>query len=348
LRNSGTTGVYKDGILTWQNFTQPLSELTYSWSTNYSNTTIEFSGTVTQPLHENLTKVDVHDSTIYVGDNWKAEDNFDSALDKDGNTVDFTKVTVDDSKVDTSKAGTYDVTYTYDGVTSTAKVTVKAKQTAVNVHDSTIYVGDNWKAEDNFDSALDKDGNTVAFTKVTVDDSKVDTSKAGTYDVTYTYDGVTSTAKVTVKAKQTAVNVHDSTIYVGDNWKAEDNFDSALDKDGNTVAFTKVTVDDSKVDTSKAGTYDVTYTYDGVTSTAKVTVKAKQKPTPKPDQPTDNGKTEKTTVDSKRNESKKDNSKMNMLPETGETSGVIFSLIGILILGLLSIALLFKNKVLKK
>ncbi|MBO0454028.1 bacterial Ig-like domain-containing protein, partial [Candidatus Enterococcus murrayae] len=44
-----------------------------------------------------------------------------------------------------------------------------------------------------------------------VDASQADTTKAGTFDVTYTYEGVTSTAKVTVKEKQTAVNVHDST-----------------------------------------------------------------------------------------------------------------------------------------
>uniref|UniRef100_UPI0022E8C82C bacterial Ig-like domain-containing protein n=1 Tax=Lactococcus garvieae TaxID=1363 RepID=UPI0022E8C82C len=85
-------------------------------------------------------------------------------------------------------------------VSSTAKVTVKAKQTAVNVHDSTLYVGEGWNPEDNFDSALDKDGNPVNFDQITVDGT-VDTSKAGTYDVTYTYDGVSSTAKITVKAK---------------------------------------------------------------------------------------------------------------------------------------------------
>ena len=145
--------------------------------------------------------------------------------------------------------------------------------TAVNVHDSTIYVGDNWEAKDNFDSALDKDGNSIDFQDLTVDASQADTSKAGSFDVTYTYDGVTSTAIVTVKEKQTAVNVHDSTIYVGDNWEAEDNFDGALDKDGNDVALSDLTVDASEADTSKAGSFEVTYTYDGVTSTAIVTVK---------------------------------------------------------------------------
>ena len=227
-------------------------------------------------VKEKMTAVNVHDSTIYVGDNWEAEDNFDSALDKDGNDVDFSALTVDASKADTSKAGSFKVTYTYDGVTSTAIVTVKEKMTAVNVHDSTIYVGDNWEAEDNFDSALDKDGNDVALSDLTVDASKADTSKAGSFKVTYTYDGETSTATITVKEKMTAVNVHDSTIYVGDNWEAKDNFDSALDKDGNSVDFQDLIVDASQADTSKAGSFKVTYTYDGVTSTAVVTVKEKQ------------------------------------------------------------------------
>ena len=222
-----------------------------------------------------LTAINVSDSTIYVGDPWEAEDNFESALDKDGNDVDFSALTVDASKADTSKAGSFDVTYTYDGVTSTAAITVKEKMTAVNVHDSTIYVGDNWQAEDNFDSALDKDGNPIDFQELTVDASKAETNKAGTFEVTYTYDGVMSIAIITVKEKMTAVNVHDSTIYVGDNWEAEDNFDSALDKDGNDVALSDLTVDASKADTSKAGTFEVTYTYDGVTSTAIVTVKEK-------------------------------------------------------------------------
>ncbi|WP_438754918.1 bacterial Ig-like domain-containing protein [Enterococcus sp. DIV1059_2] len=244
-----------------------------TYQVNYRYDGVTSTATIT--VKANQTAVNVHDSTIYVGDNWEAEDNFDSALDKDGNSVDFQDLTVDTSQADTSKAGSFEVTYTYDGVTSKAIVTVKEKQTAVNVHDSTIYVGDNWEAKDNFDSALDMDGNSVDFQDLTVDASQADTSKAGTFEVTYTYDGVTSIATVTVKEKQTAVNVHDSTIYVGDNWEAKDNFDSALDKDGNSIDFQDLTVDAGKADTSKAGTFEVTYTYDGVTSTAIVTVKEK-------------------------------------------------------------------------
>ncbi len=136
-----------------------------------------------------------------MGDNWEAEDNFDNALDKDGNSVDFQDLTVDASKAETNKAGTFEVTYTYDGVTSTAIVTVKEKMTAVNVHDSTIYVGDKWTAKENFDNALDKAGKKVMYEDLTVDASQVDTSKAGSYEVSYSYDGITVTATVTVKEK---------------------------------------------------------------------------------------------------------------------------------------------------
>lgn len=57
---------------------------------------------------------------------------------------------------------------------------------------------------------------------------------------------------------QSTVIVHDSELTVGDVWKSEDNFDSATDYYGNAVPFSDITVDGS-VDTSKVGTYKVTY-----------------------------------------------------------------------------------------
>lgn len=71
-------------------------------------------------------------------------------------------------------------------------------KTAVNVHDSTLYVGNEWKAEDNFDSALDKDGNAVDFKDIKVT-GNVNTNEPGKYDVSYNYEGVQSKATITVK-----------------------------------------------------------------------------------------------------------------------------------------------------
>ncbi|WP_120236652.1 BspA family leucine-rich repeat surface protein, partial [Listeria monocytogenes] len=144
--------------------------------------------------------------------------------------------TVDDPK-GTTILTSAELLSSYEG-SSMADTYVWQKQTTalITVHDSTIYVGTDWKAENNFDSAVDKDGNLVDFKDVTVEGT-VDTTKTGTYEVKYSYDGVTSVATITVKAIQTAVNVHDSTLYVGTKWEAADNFDSAIDKDGNPVDF---------------------------------------------------------------------------------------------------------------
>ena len=54
------------------------------------------------------------------------------------------------------------------------------------------------------------------------------------------------------------MTVKDSVIYVGDNWTAADNFVSATDRDGKSLALEQLLVGGS-VDTKKTGTYQVTY-----------------------------------------------------------------------------------------
>ncbi|PZG48520.1 cell surface protein [Listeria ivanovii] len=229
------------------------------------------SKTITVTVKEIQTAVNAHDSAIYTGDAWTAADNFDSALDKDGNALAFTDVTVTGT-VDTDKAGTYPVTYTYDGVSTTVNVMVKSRLTAVNAHDLVIYSGDTWSTKDNFDSAVDKDGNTVNFNDITVTEKPtVNPSIPGVYQVTYSYDGVSTTINLTVAPRQTNVEVHDTKIYTGDTWSAKDNFDKAIDKKGNQVSFADVNVT-GQVDTEKAGTYEISYSYDGVKVVAHVTV----------------------------------------------------------------------------
>ena len=77
---------------------------------------------------------------------------------------------------------------------------MKEKETdpVINVHDSTIHVGDTWTAKDNFDNAIDKNGNEVSFSDIKVT-GEVDNSKVGNYEVTYHYSGIISVAKIAVK-----------------------------------------------------------------------------------------------------------------------------------------------------
>lgn len=257
-----------------------------------------------------------------------------------------------DSQVDLSTPGTYTVTLNTTlapGISSKANadpITVLVHVVSVKAADVTVkYEDTEGKEVADFETLTGNIGQSYSSIQKDIPGyvfKEIQGNANGTFTdqpqvVTYIYS-----------KDQTIVNVHNSTIYVGDNWTAEDNFDSALDKDGNTIDFSQLTIDDSQVDTNTPGTYDVTYTYEGVTSTAKVTVKAKQTPTPKPDQSSDTGQTEKSKESPKDTKSKPDDSNKGILPETGESSGMIFSIIGSLILGLVSIAILFKKKELKK
>lgn len=219
--------------------------------------------------------VNTKDSSLYVGDSWSPVDNFVNATDVYGNHVDFSEITVS-GDVDTTRAGTYDITYSYQGVSSIAKITVKENQTAVNVHDSILYIGQdaNWTPDDNFDTAFDKDGNSVLYSQITVDDSQMidpEITIPGEYDIKYSYGGVTSVAHVSVREQKEALNVHNSTISLGDSWGPEDNFDSALDIDGNQVSFDQVNVNGT-VDTTKIGSYNVVYSFLGLKKTATINV----------------------------------------------------------------------------
>ncbi|WP_404997515.1 bacterial Ig-like domain-containing protein [Enterococcus gallinarum] len=222
---------------------------------------------------KDLSSISVKDSTLYVGDTWQAEDNFVSASDKQGNNVTFSKVTIS-GDVDTSKVGSYQVTYTNGTAKAVATITVVSDQATVVAKDSTLYVGDSWQAEDNFVSVTDKDGKAVSLANVTVTGT-VDTTTPGKYEVSYRNGKVEAIATITVLADQTSVKAKDSTLYVGYTWQAEDNFVSATDKQGNNVTFSEVTVS-GDVDTSKAGSYQVTYKNGNAESVATITVVSDQ------------------------------------------------------------------------
>ncbi|MEO1768363.1 bacterial Ig-like domain-containing protein [Candidatus Enterococcus ferrettii] len=219
---------------------------------------------------DNQEQIAAKDSMIYAGSQWKSEDNFVSAKDKTGAAVPFSQVSAAGS-VDTNKPGQYEITYSYNTAQAVAIVTVVADQTSVEVKDSTIHVGDKWTAADNFISATNQAGESVDLDQLTIKGA-VDTSKVGSYEVTYQNGAKSATATITVVDEHETIAVKDSTIYVGDAWEAADNFVSASAKDGSSVEFNQVVVAGT-VDPEKAGTYKVTYSNGTASAVATIVVK---------------------------------------------------------------------------
>jgi LPXTG-motif cell wall-anchored protein len=241
------------------------------YQVTYRNGKAEATATIT--VLADQTSVQAKDSTLYVGDDWEAADNFVSATDKTGSNLPFSGVTVSGS-VDTSKAGEYPVVYQNGHVKATATITVVANQETVVAKDSTIYEGDDWQVADNFVSATDKDGNAVKLADITTIGT-VDSAIPGKYEVIYRNGKAEAKATITVLAEQTSVKAKDSTLYVGDDWQAIDNFVSATDKTGANLPFSGVIVSGS-VDTSKEGQYKATYSNEKVEAIATITVVANQ------------------------------------------------------------------------
>ncbi|EHQ9041308.1 MucBP domain-containing protein [Enterococcus faecalis] len=183
--------------------------------------------------------------------------------------------TLDESKLPSNVTGTLSdieqtVTYVY------TKDLVKAEDVAVKyvdqdgaeIHDAQTISGN---VGDSYDAA------TVAYKLAidgyTLDESKLPSNATGTLSdieqtVTYIY---------TVNLNHETIDARDSTLYVGDSWKAEDNFISATDKVGTSIDFNTSMISDT-VDTSKAGAYPITYTNGSATKTITVTVKEKDTP----------------------------------------------------------------------
>lgn len=243
-------------------------------------------------------------------------------------------------------------------------------QTALEAFDSTIYIGDEWKPQDNIDIAIGREGNPLNIKDIEII-GNVDTSKEGKYEVIYKRDGIETKAEIEViKAKEdlSHITVHDSDLKVGDNWTPEDNFDEATDFEGKVEKFSDIIVEGS-VDTKKAGAYEVTYTIpkehwsksssvEGVHSaTAKIVVS-------KEDKETDGSGSESNNSGNNTGSSDKDSSldngvlltnvqnnqeqikqKNQILPQTGEHFSAIAFMAGLslLVLGSLFAVLRFKK-----
>ena len=147
LNTSVWTGVGQSGKVEWTGGAQVPAEGTFSTDWKFldatDNRSLRFDGTYEQPYILSKVEINAHDSTLYTGDTWNAQDNFDSAKDKNGNPANFQDIQVTGS-VDTSRPGKYKITYSYGGVQKEIEVTVLQK---ASNSDSNSNSGENKKNE---------------------------------------------------------------------------------------------------------------------------------------------------------------------------------------------------------
>ncbi|OQO72676.1 bacterial Ig-like domain-containing protein [Enterococcus villorum] len=108
----------------------------------------------------------------------------------------------------------------------------------------------------NRDNNLDEEGKNTGITQEQA------------YEFSHIFSGFND-----YKNNQTSIQTKDITLFVGESWDNKLGFVSATDEEGKSVTWgsPNITVDGT-VDTNKAGTYDLTYTYRGKTKEVKSTM----------------------------------------------------------------------------
>ncbi|EPH5440927.1 bacterial Ig-like domain-containing protein, partial [Enterococcus faecalis] len=237
------------------------------------------------------TNIVLKDVTLFVGEKWDPKMAFVEAYNHDGETVSWEQVLkeydgqirINDwpfTEVDTSKPSEYTMQVrmkasNFIKSSNKVKISVKYHEPTLKTKDSTIYLGTNWDARDNFVSATDKEGKNVPFSRITYNSASVDEYKPGVYKVKFSFldenEYVTSEANVTVKPYKPTLKTKDSTIYVGTEWDPKDNFVSATNEFGKSIPWghSRLTTNIKKLDTSAPRVQPIQYIFSGKFETVK-------------------------------------------------------------------------------
>ena len=281
-----------------------------------SNEGVTFTGKWN--FHPNATKlnevpsISASDKTITVGDTFDVKKDVTAKDTEDGDLTD--KVEVVKNDVDTTKPGTYEVTYKVTDSKGASKkktvyVTVNPKMEDINwipvisASDRVLTVGDVFNVMDGVSASDHEDGDITG--SVEVESSDVDVNKVGSYQVTYKVtdsQGASSTNTITVIVNPKpetlnevpTISASDKTLTVGDAFDAKKDVTATDTEDGDLTD--KIEVVKNNVDTSQSGVYEVTYKVTDsngalVAKTIKVTVVKKGTPTStdKPAKPNNSG-----------------------------------------------------------
>ncbi|MBU7461108.1 MULTISPECIES: BspA family leucine-rich repeat surface protein [Lactiplantibacillus] len=147
-----------------------------SYQLNYHFTDAHGEHTATAAVNvkadENHADLQVKDSRVYQFGTWTPTDNFVSAMDSDGETLDISALSVTGT-VDLNQVGKYTITYQFTdqfGVAHSAQATVEVleNQAAISLDNNsgTLYANGIWNPASVVVNATDVDGSTVEDAKI--------------------------------------------------------------------------------------------------------------------------------------------------------------------------------------
>lgn len=210
-------------------------------------------------VSNNQPTINASDKEIKINSNFDYLNNV-TAYDKEDGDI-TSKITYE-GKVDTTKEGEYEVTYTaVDNNNFHVSKTIKIK--VVSNNDVIINASDKeikqYTSFDYMSSVSAKDDEEDLTDKITYE-GEVDTTKVGEYEVVYSVlkNNKKTSKKITVKVikdSEPVIEASDKEIYLNSKFEPLEGVKAHDDEDGELTNITY----ESNVDTSKIGEYEVTY-----------------------------------------------------------------------------------------
>lgn len=228
--------------------------------------------------------IQAENQSIHIGSNFNPYKYATASDDEDGDLT--SSVQVISNNVNSDKEGSYSVTYKVTdsaGKTTEKTISIEVINDAPVLHvmDRELSVGDTFNPLENVSAYDTEDGDLSSHIEVT--ENNVNSEVPGTYSVTYkvadSYGKVTTiTIQVKVINDKPVISASDQELYVGDNFNPLNGVSAHDKQDGDLTNAIRVEKND--VDTTKAGTYHVTYIVEDsagvlVEKTVIITVKEK-------------------------------------------------------------------------
>ncbi|TBX30503.1 DUF5011 domain-containing protein, partial [Lactiplantibacillus paraplantarum] len=244
-------------------------DLTYSFTDRLGHLQ---SYAVTVSVLENQASIEVTNKSdkLYADGTWNPTDIKVTAKDVDGSTVPADSIQVT-GVVDMSKAGDYQLTYSFTdrlghSQSQAVTVTVLENQASIEVKNNgeKLFARGTWNPADIEVTAKDVAGSDVEADKIQVTGA-VDMSKAGNYDLTYSFmDSLghlqSKTVTVTVLENQASIAATNKSgkLYAGGKWNPTNIEVTAKDVDGGNVEVKDIKIDGT-VDMTSVGNNLLTY-----------------------------------------------------------------------------------------
>lgn len=150
--------------------------------------------------------IEVKDSVLHQGDEWKPSSSFVSAKDENGNPLRLNQLKVE-GVVNQTIPGKYHVRYIYKDCCKDVTVMVKrpTNEIRIEVRNLTLSVGEIWNPKDSFVQATDQYEEEIPFEKMSVSDS-VDTSIPGITMLFFSFQSKTVPVYITVEHALPTIN----------------------------------------------------------------------------------------------------------------------------------------------